>query len=152
MIGHLVQWLALGTTLAPIEPSESMQTVKDGIITVGAIFFGVALLSTALLGRWFCGWGCHWVAIQDATAWALARAGIRPKPFRSRLLVWLPLSLALYMFVWPLFYRFAVAPWIQPDLRWPGFTTQVMTQDFWATFPGLAMGIPFVFVSGILVV
>ena len=152
MIGHLVQWLALGTTLAPIEPSESMQTVKDGIITVGAIFFGVALLSTALLGRWFCGWGCHWVAIQDATAWALARAGIRPKPFRSRLLVWLPLSLALYMFVWPLFYRFAVAPWIQPDLRWPGFTTQVMTQDFWSTFPGLALGIPFVFVSGILVV
>ncbi len=61
MIGHLVQWLALGTTLAPIEPSETMQTVKDGIITVGAIFFAVALLSTALLGRWFCGWGCHWV-------------------------------------------------------------------------------------------
>ena len=152
MIGHLVQWLALGTTLAPIEPSETMQTVKDGIITVGAIFFAVALLSTALLGRWFCGWGCHWVAIQDATAWALARAGIRPKPFRSRLLVWMPLSLALYMFVWPLFYRFAVAPWIQPDLRWPGFTTHIMTQDFWATFPGLAMGIPFVLVSGVMVV
>jgi hypothetical protein len=121
MIAHLVQWLALGTTLAPIEPSESMQTVKDGIVTVGGIFFAVALLSTALLGRWFCGWGCHWVAIQDATAWALARAGIRPKPFRSRLLMWMPLALALYMFAWPLLYRFALAPWVQPDLRWPGF-------------------------------
>jgi hypothetical protein len=27
MIVHLVQWLAMGTTLAPIEPSESMETV-----------------------------------------------------------------------------------------------------------------------------
>ena len=149
---HVVQWLAMGSTLAPIEPSESMATVKDGIVTVGAIFFGAALLSTALLGRWFCGWGCHWVAVQDATAWALARAGIRPKPFRSRLLAWMPLALALYMFAWPLFYRFALAPFVQPDLRWPGFSMHVTTQDFWATFPGLAMGIPFVLVSGVLVV
>lgn len=149
---HFVQWLAMGTTLAPIEPSESMQTVKDGIVTVGAIFFAVALLCTALLGRWFCGWGCHWVGIQDATAWLLARAGIRPKPFRSRLLAWMPLLLALYMFAWPLAYRFAVAPWVQPDLRWPGFSMHVTTQDFWATFPGLAMAVPFTLVSGVLVV
>jgi polyferredoxin len=152
MLLHVVQWLAMGTTLAPIEPSESMATVKDGIVTVGAVFFGLALVSTALLGRWFCGWGCHWVAIQDGTAWLLARWGIRPKPFRSRLLVWMPLALALYMFAWPLFYRFAVAPFTRPDLRWPGFSMHVTTQDFWATFPGLAMGIPFVLVSGVLVV
>jgi ferredoxin len=152
MVVHLVQWLAMGTTLAPIEPSESMETVKNGVVTVGAIFFAVALLSTALLGRWFCGWGCHWVAIQDGTAWLLARAGIRPKPFRSRFLAWMPLCLALYMFVWPLFYRFAVAPWVQPDLRWPGFSAHLVTQDFWATFPGWLMGIPFVLVSGVLVV
>ncbi len=149
---HVVQWLAFGTTLAPIEPSESMQTAKDGIVTVGAVFFAAALVSTAILGRWFCGWGCHWVAVQDATAWALARAGLRPKPFRSRLLLWLPLALALYMFAWPILYRFAVAPWVQPDLRWPGFTTHFTTADFWATFPGWAMGIPFLLVSGVLVV
>jgi len=154
MVLHVVQWLVTpsSTTLAPIEPSESMATVKDGVVTVGAIFFALALLSTLLLGRWFCGWGCHWVAIQDATAWLLARRGIRPKPFRSRLLLWMPLCLALYMFAWPLFYRFAIAPWTRPDLRWPGFTMHVTTTDFWATFPGLAMGIPFVLVSGVLVV
>ena len=95
MLLHVVQWLAMGVTLAPIEPSESLETVKEGIVTVGAVFFAVALLSTALLGRWFCGWGCHWVAIQDGTAWLLARAGIRPRPFRSRLLVWMPLCLEI---------------------------------------------------------
>lgn len=152
MIVHLVQWLAMGTTLAPIEPSESMETVKNGVVTVGAIFFAAALLSTALLGRWFCGWGCHWVAIQDGTAWLLAKAGIRPRPFRSRLLAWMPLCLAIYMFVWPLFYRFAVAPWVQSDLRWPGLSVHFVTQEFWATFPGWMMGIPFVLVSGVLVV
>jgi polyferredoxin len=152
MLLHVVQWLAVGSTLAPIEPSESMATVKDGVVTVGAIFFATALVSTALLGRWFCGWGCHWVAIQDATAWFLARHGLRPKPFRSRLLVWMPLALALYMFAWPPFYRLVIAPWTMPDLRWPGFSMHVTTADFWATFPGLAMGIPFVLVSGVLVV
>lgn len=152
MGAHFVQWIAMGTTLAPIEPSESMQTVKGGVITVGAIFFAVALLSTAIFGRWFCGWGCHWVAIQDATAWALARAGLRPKPFRSRLLVWVPLLLALYMFVWPLFYRFAVAPWVQPDLRWPGWSAHFFTDDYWLTFPGLAMAVPFTLVTGVFII
>ncbi|MFO0783272.1 MAG: 4Fe-4S binding protein [Phycisphaerales bacterium] len=152
MVGHVVQWLAMGVTLAPIEPSESMQTIKDGVITVGAVFFGAALLATAILGRWFCGWGCHWVGIQDGTAWLLRRVGIRPKPFRSRLLMWVPLLLALYMFVWPLFYRFAIAPVTRPDLRWPGFTTHFFTDDFWATFPGLVVGVPFVLVSGAFII
>ncbi|MEY5032960.1 MAG: hypothetical protein RL354_1991, partial [Planctomycetota bacterium] len=65
MIVHVVQWLWTGTTITPIEPSESMETVKEGIINVGAIFFALALLSTAILGRWFCGWGCHVVMLQD---------------------------------------------------------------------------------------
>ncbi|MFM7806293.1 MAG: hypothetical protein ACKPEA_00005, partial [Planctomycetota bacterium] len=55
MIVHVLHWLWADTTLAPIEPSESMETVKDGVITVGTIFFALALGSTAILGRWFCG-------------------------------------------------------------------------------------------------
>lgn len=155
MIGHLVQWLIMGTTLAPIEPSESMETTKHGVITVGAIFFGAAILSTLILGRWFCGWGCHWVALQDGTAWLLRKAGVRPRPFRSRLLVWIPLALACYMFLWPLVYRFAVAPWIDPQnpaLAWPGFSVHLVTTDFWASFPGILMAIPFTLICGGVIV
>ncbi len=160
MIAHLLQWLStrdpitgqMGETLAPIEPSESMQTVKNGIITVGAIFFIAALASTALLGRWFCGWGCHWVAVQDATRWLLHKGGVRPKPFRSRLLVWVPFLLAFYMFLWPLVYRFAIAPWVQPQLVWPGFRQEYVTTDYWATFPGIAMAIPFTLVCGAVII
>ena len=110
IIAHVVQWLITGTTITPIEPSESMETVKYGVITVGFIFFVVTLASTAVLGRWFCGWGCHVVLLQDASAKLLQRIGIRPRPFRSRFLMFMPLALAMYMFLWPLFDRFVVGP------------------------------------------
>ena len=152
MIVHVVQWLWSGTTIKPIEPSESMETVKDGVITVGTIFFVLALASTAVLGRWFCGWGCHVVMLQDFCGHLMKRIGIRPRLFRSRLLLWLPLVLAVYMFLWPLIYRFAIAPYTRPGLEWPGFTTSLVTTDFWATFPGLLMSVPFLLVCGFLTV
>lgn len=152
MVIHVVQWLWTGNTIRPIEPSESMETVKDGIITVGAVFFGLALLSTAIFGRWFCGWGCHVVMLQDLCGHMMKRIGIRPKLFRSRLLLWMPLALAIYMFLWPLVYRFAIAPYTRPELVWPGFTTSFTTTNFWATFPGLLLGIPFLLICGFLTV
>jgi tetratricopeptide (TPR) repeat protein/ferredoxin len=150
MIAHVVQWLITGRTIAPVEPSESMETVKNGIVNAGAVFFAAALLSTLLLGRWFCGWGCHLVMLQDACGWIMRRLGVRPKPFRSRLLVYTPLVLALYMFVWPLVYRFGVAP-LMPTVDvppWPGFTADLTTEDFWHTFPGAMVAIPFLLVCG----
>ncbi|HMN95037.1 MAG TPA: tetratricopeptide repeat protein [Phycisphaerales bacterium] len=148
MILHVVQWLVSGRTTTPIEPSEAMEAVKHGIVNVGAIFFGAALLSTAIFGRWVCGWACHVVLLQDFCAWLLSKAGLRPHPFRARLLMFLPLILALYMFVWPLVYRFAIAPFTRPDLRWPGWSLHLTTENFWATFPGPWVAVPFLFVCG----
>ncbi|MCH2160444.1 MAG: 4Fe-4S binding protein [Phycisphaerales bacterium] len=152
IIIHVIQWLVMGTTVTPMEPSEAMQTVSEGVINVGTLLFGGALLSTLVLGRFFCGWGCHVILLQDACGAALKRFGLRPKPFRSRLLLWLPLGLALYMFVWPLVHRFAIAPWLTTEAAWPGFSWELTTTDFWSTFPGLAMAIPFLFVCGFLTV
>ncbi len=150
---HVGLWLwAGGETLSPVEPSESMETLKHGIINVGALLFGTALLSTAILGRWFCGWGCHVILLQDWCERLLVRWGIRPKPFRSRLLLWVPLALALYMFAWPVVYRLALAPFVQPDLHWPGWSWQLTTNDFWKTFPSWAVAIPFLFVCGFVTV
>ncbi len=152
MIVHVVQWLWTGTTLSPLEPSEAMQTSMYGVINAGTVLFVAALVSTALLGRWFCGWACHVVLLQDLCGWMMKKVGIRPKLFRSRLLLWLPLSLAVYMFLWPIVYRLAVAPYTRPDLAWPGFSTHFITEDFWATFPGLLMAVPFLLVCGFLTV
>lgn len=152
MIVHVVQWLVMGTTISPIEPSESIQTVRTGVITVGFIFFLLAIGSTMIFGRFFCGWGCHVILLQDWCGRILGRFGIRPRPFRSRLLRWMPLGLALYMFAWPVAHRFLVAPWSGEVPAWPGWSWEVTTTEFWATFPGLVMSIPFLLVCGFLTV
>ena len=155
IIGHVVVWLLSrkygwwgGRTTTPIEPSEAMEFAKYGVVNAGLIFFVIALLSTLVLGRWFCGWGCHLVMLQDFCGWMMRKAGIRPKAFRSRLLVYVPLLLALYMFIWPVLYRFAIAPWVRPDLEWPGFSVHLTTTDFWQSFAGIAIAIPFLGICG----
>src|SRR5690606_5671667 len=107
---RIVHWQMTGSAISPVEPSESMQTLELGIINAGFIFFLSAILLTLVFGRFVCGWACHIVALQDACGWIMKKFGIRPSPFRSRLLVFVPLGLALYMFVWPTFKRFALVP------------------------------------------
>ena len=98
---HITYFLVAGRTLSPIEPSESMYTLELGYVNCGFIFFAIALGTTLVFGRFFCGWACHIVALQDLCAWLMKKAGVRPRPFRARLLALAPLTLALYMFVWP---------------------------------------------------
>jgi len=152
MIVHLIQWWITGSTVSPVEPSEAMATVKGGVINAGTVLFGLALLATAIFGRFFCGWGCHIIMLQDFCAWLMGRIGIRPKPFRARLLLLVPFLLGFYMFLWPIVYRLAIAPYTNPDLTWPGFTTEFIVQDYWRSFPGVMLSIPFLFVCGFLTV
>ncbi len=146
MIGHVVHWLIRGETLSPIEPSEAMYTLNDGHVNAGFIFFVLALVATLSLGRFVCGWGCHLIAYQDFCAWLLRRAGIKPKPFRSRFLVFAPFALAVYMFVWPSAYR----AWMG-GVR-PALSNHLMTTTYWATFPGLVVAVLSVVFCGFVIV
>src|SRR5687768_18548697 len=110
MIAHIIQWRIMGLTVSPIEPSESMFTLQNGAINAGFIFFTLAILTTLIFGRFVCGWGCHIVALQDFCGWLLKKMGLTPKPFRSRPLVFVPLIVALYMFVWPTANRLIAKP------------------------------------------
>lgn len=110
IVVHIVQWLYHGVTLSPVEPSESMYTLESGEVNAGFILFLLAIISTLIFGRFFCGWACHIIALQDMCTWMLGKISIRPKQFRSRLLVWSGFVLALYMFVWPTFKRLALSP------------------------------------------
>jgi polyferredoxin len=132
MVAHIIQWKAMGTTVSPIEPSETMFTLQNGAVNAGFIFFTLAILATLIFGRFVCGWGCHIVALQDFCAWLLKKMGLKPKPFRSRLLVYVPLLAAVYMFVWPTIYRYIVKTANEPLV--PQFTNHIITTEFWATF------------------
>lgn len=150
MIAHIIQWRLMGTTISPIEPSESMYTLQQGAINAGFIFFSLAILATLIFGRFVCGWGCHIVALQDFCAWLLKKAGLTPKAFRSRLLVFVPLIAALYMFVWPTVSRAFSKPEGEPLI--PQFTNHLVTSNFWETFPSVAVAIPFLFICGFMTV
>ncbi|MBC7773351.1 MAG: 4Fe-4S binding protein [Pyrinomonadaceae bacterium] len=163
MVGHIIQWLIHGMTLSPIEPSESMRGLEEGVINTGFVFFFLAILSTLIFGRFFCGWGCHIVSYQDFCSWIMNKLGVRPKPFRSRLMVYIPLGVALYMFVWPTFKRHALTPLLGNEYgrlpNWLGtvppidrLTSEFLVKDYWATFPPWYVAIPYFAVVGFAIV
>ena len=149
MIAHIIQWRITGKTVSPIEPSETMHTLQNGFVNAGFIFFSLAILATLIFGRFVCGWGCHILALQDLCGWLLKKMGLHPKPFRSRLLVYVPVVAALYMFVWPVVYRLFTEPH-EPLI--PKFTNHLVTTNFWLTFPSVAVAIPFLFICGFMTV
>jgi polyferredoxin len=150
MAAHFMQWRITGRTVSPIEPSETMYTLQHGAINAGFVFFGLAILATLVLGRFVCGWGCHILALQDLCGWMLKKIGITPRPFRSRLLVYVPLTAALYMFVWPTVRRLLFSPEHGPVI--PKFTNHLVTDNFWATFPSVGVAIPFLIICGFVTV
>ncbi len=150
MVAHFIQWWMVGRTVSPIEPSETMHTLQRGAINAGFIFFSLAILATLIFGRFVCGWGCHILALQDFCAWLLKKMGLTPKPFRSRLLVYVPLIAALYMFVWPTAYKLFARSESEPLI--PAFTNHLVTSNFWETFPSFAVAVPFLLICGFVTV
>lgn len=161
---HILQWLfasrdGVRSTVSPVEPSESMYTLEAGQLNAGFIFFCAAILSTLVFGRFFCGWGCHVVALQDLCGAFMKKCGVHPRPFRSRFLILGTFILAFYMFAWPTLKRVALFPllaWMKipphPMLgepsAFPGFSNHLVVEDFWRTFPEWYIAIPFLFVCG----
>ncbi|MEK6642922.1 MAG: tetratricopeptide repeat protein [Planctomycetota bacterium] len=146
ILAHVAHWLISGKTLTPVEPSESMETIRTGAINAGFVFFAVAILLTLIFGRFVCGWACHLVAYQDLTLWVLKKLHLRPRPFRSRLLIFVPALAAFYMFFWPAVYRaFASIP--HPELTW-----HLSSTGFWDTFPDYGIAILTVLTCGMAII
>src|SRR5262245_29530850 len=159
IVAHIVQWKLMGTTIAPLVAAESMYTLEQGQLNNGFLIFAAVLIATLVVGRFLCGWGCHMGGLQLLTAWALRKIGIRPRPFRARLLGYLPLLLGLYMFVWPSLVRWVLVPllegpwpaaaaYLRPTRPFPGWSVKLMTHDLWENLPSVAVTFPFLLVCG----
>jgi ferredoxin len=143
---HIAQWLLTGTTLTPVEPSEAGYLLDAGKLNAGFVLFVLLILGTLVFGRWFCGWACHVVALQDLSAWLLGRVGLRPRPVRSRLLLLAPWVVAFEMF-----FRTQLERWWNGVPNRPveaAFTTTAL----WERFPGPLMGVLTFVVVGFLIV
>ncbi|MDB5050045.1 MAG: hypothetical protein JWO30_3116 [Fibrobacteres bacterium] len=140
---HFLHWKLHGRSLAPMEFSESLHTLHDGVITVGFLFAVAAVLATLAFGRYFCGWGCHILAIQDGCAWLLGKFGIKPRPLRSRTMALVPLGIMAYIYLWPqllriLAHRAQPAFVLQGDAEGWGSLT---TSHLFRAMPGPAFSI-----------
>lgn len=148
---HIWHWYATGRTMTPLEPSEAMETIEVGRINAGFVLFVTLIAGTLVFGRFFCGWACHLVAVQDFCSWLLGKLGIHPRPVRSRLLVFGPWVVAGHMFAWPI-----VEHWFWPEeKRLPAIADwelQLQTTELWRTFPGPIMSIATFLIAGGLIV
>lgn len=170
---HVVHWQQTGRTVSPLEPSEGMEFAKRGVVNAGFVFFVLAILSTLIFGRWFCGWGCHLVALQDLARWLLAKIGIRPKPIRSSVIAIVPMIAFIYMFISPALQSPAARTVLALQNKMPALATgepdrhlelvanarwklaeqaEMTTSEFWKTFPAWPMAIVTLVAAGFLIV
>lgn len=157
MIAHILHWWMTGRSVGRFVLSDSMRTLEIGEINPGFLLFVASLVVTAIFGRLMCGWVCHMGALQDLAAWLLRRIGVRPRLFRSRLLGFVPLALACYMFLWPTLQSLVVHPMLAKvwpgtiDTQkpgFPGFRAELVSGDLWEGLPSWGMAIPFLLLCG----
>lgn len=148
---HFLHWGLTGSSVTPVEPSEAMETFELGKINAGFLLFAALIATTLIFGRWFCGWACHIVALQDLCAWLLGRMGLKPRPLRSRLLVLAPWVVAFQMFFWP-----HVEHWLdavqKPMPAVADWQLALVSDDLWRTFPKWIMAPITLLVVGFLIV
>lgn len=151
---HVAHYLVAGESLAPLELNEVLHTLHAGIITAGFVFMLLAAVATVVFGRFFCGWGCHLLALQDLAAWVLGKLGWTDRAVRARALALIAPVAALYLFVWPEIER-RLAGRAHPGLAllgdadgWGSF----VTRDFFRNLPGIGITLLTFAVCGVAIV
>lgn len=154
-VAHFVHWKLKGRTLAPLEFNEVLYTIHQGIVTAGFVLMAVVMVATLLFGRFFCSWGCHILALQDAAGWIMDRLRITRRPIRSRTLIWVPIAVMFHLFIWPQILQLWHGVEAQAmhvvqagGSRWSSFTTD----DMWRNLPPPGVAVLTFFVCGFLIV
>ena len=118
--------------------------LKHGIVNAGVILVFLAFLTTLIFGRFFCGWACHFGAIQELSWWVLQKFNIRPQTVDSKLVTILPIIILLNFYVIPNIFFAIDHPWtLKVKLNEP---------EIWAFLPGWIIGTLTFLIDGFLIV
>ena len=117
-----------------------------GVLNAGSIMVIFAFFSTLIFGRFFCGWLCHFGAIQELAWWVFDKLGIKPKTINSRLITFLPLFILFNFYIIP-----NVSKAIDPNSDWQ-LSLNLAYPEVWAFLPGLVVGGLTFIVDGFLIV
>ena len=119
--------------------------IKYGIVNAGVLLVILAFVITLIFGRFFCGWACHFGAVQELAWWLFKKMGITPRTVNSSLITILPLFILL---------NFYLAPNLAHALNspWEGITLNLGKPEIWAFLPGFVIGTMTFVVDGFLIV
>jgi len=132
-------------TIGSIDFQEFFHSfIKLGIINAGVILVIIAFLFTLLFGRFFCGWACHFGAIQEFCWYIFKKMNIKPKTIDSKLVTLLPLVILLNFYVIPNLYHGFHNNWeLSVSLNEP---------EIWKFLPGFIIGLLTFIIDGFLIV
>ncbi|MBS83025.1 MAG: hypothetical protein CMD65_02690 [Gammaproteobacteria bacterium] len=119
--------------------------IKSGIINAGAMLVIIAFIFTLLFGRFFCGWACHFGAIQELCWYILKKLKIKPQTIDSKLVTILPIIILLNFYVIPNIYQAYKNPWSEISLAFN-------EPEIWAFLPGFIIGSLTFLIDGFLIV
>ncbi len=119
--------------------------VKYGIVNAGALLVILAFVITLIFGRFFCGWACHFGAVQELSWWLLKKMGITPRTLNSSLVTIFPLFILLNFYLAPNLAHALSSPW-------EGVSISLGMPEIWAFLPGFVIGTLTFVVDGFLIV
>ncbi len=119
--------------------------IKFGIINAGVVLVILAFITTLIFGRFFCGWACHFGAVQELSWWLLKKMSITPKTLNSRLVTIFPLFILLNFYLAPNLAHAFSSPW-------EGISISLGMPEIWAFLPGFVIGTMTFVVDGFLIV
>jgi len=117
-----------------------------GILNAGSIMVIFAFFSTLIFGRFFCGWLCHFGAVQEFAWWVFSKFGIKPKTINSRLLTFLPLFVLFNFYIIP-----NLSKALNPNSDWQ-LSLNLAYPEVWTFLPGVVIGVLTFVVDGFLIV
>ena len=120
--------------------------IGAGVLNAGSIMVIFAFFSTLIFGRFFCGWLCHFGAIQELAWWVFDKFGIKPKTINSRLITFLPLFILFNFYIIP-----NISKAMSPDSNWQ-LSLNLAYPEVWTFLPGIVIGSLTFLVDGFLIV
>ena len=118
----------------------------EGILNAGSLMVIFAFFFTLLFGRFFCGWLCHFGAIQEFAWWIFDRIGIKPKTINSRLIVFLPIFILFNFYIIP-----NTSHFFNSNNQWH-LSLNLSYPEVWTFLPGVLIGSLTFIVDGFLIV
>lgn len=132
IVAHLYVYYKLGNrSIGAVDFHGIASVFTAGTIGAGTVFVVLALVATLLLGRVFCGWGCHFALFQDLLFRLLTRLGLSPPFRRSRLEHVLPPILLFFTLCFP------IIAWLQRNGLPSSVRTDLGYPEVWRLLPGL---------------